>query len=892
MSRRRQELDGFRLVGTERGAAASADPVELAGPAGLAGPAALAGIPDEEWVAAVVPGGVHESLLAAGRIDDPYHDRNEPSVRWIEDRDWWYETTFDADPPGDGERLRLVCHGLDTVADLWLNGDRLGHHENMFRPAEFDLTDRVAPGRNVLVLRFSPPLAGLTPPPGVLDELGRLAAALGAPDEESGASDGGGLMSAALPLATLRRKATFSWGWDFGPRVPSIGIWRPIELVLTSGASIVEHQVRTDSVDVAGGRAELSIFVMAEMEPRGNADAVVEMVSPAGRTTTTTVPLSGPRSGSPHVDSPRVSGRRSVRIDGAEFWWTHDLGEPALYDVTVTLRVGGVVADVVRDRIGVRTIGLDRGADPEEGGRRFGFVLNGVPVFARGAAWLPADMMVGSVRAERHRELVRTARDGNLTMLRIWGGGVYEHDSFYAACDELGVLVWHDFMFACVDYPDGDPVLRREVELEAEYQVKRLRNRACLALWCGNNEVQLLHGFAYRGYAPDGGWGYDFFHRLLPDAVARYDGAVPYWPGSPYGESDTEGFMAVNGVLDGDRHAWEVWHGMDFGAGGGDFASVGEARHYRRYARDRGRFVSEFGIHAAPELSTLRAYLPADQLTVHSASFDHHNKDNPKDKHDAILEIVTGLPATVEEYVDHTMVSQAEGLKFGIEHYRRRQPHCGGALIWQYNDVWPGFSWSVVDYRGIPKAGWWYARRAFAPVLASFRYDGGALELWLTGGGRHPVPVDAEVTVGGLDGTVELAGAVAVTLAPGGSRPVWRAEPGSFEPAPDRVAWVSSPSGAFPANRLFFAEIKDIPFPPAGLETAFTGGGPGAGTLEITAGGYGYFVHVPSPAPGVRFSDNYFDLRAGDRATLTVTGLPAGLDPAELTARPWLGTAG
>jgi beta-mannosidase len=856
VTRRQHNLDDFRLVGTDCG---SSDP-------GI-----LNGIAAEEWVPAVVPGGVHESLLGAGRIEDPYQDRNEASVRWIEDRDWWYETSFEIEPLAEGERLALVCHGLDTVVDLWLNGEPLGHHENMFRPAEFDLTDRLA-ASNTLVLRFSPPLAGLTAPPGVRDELARLASAMGVEND----GDGEGLMSDALPLATLRRKATFSWGWDFGPRLPSIGIWRPIELVRTAGASIVEHHVRTDSVDVEAGTAEVSVMVKAS---EGDIDAVVEMVSPAGRSTTITVPLSDDG-----------SGRVSARIEDAEFWWTHDLGEPALYDVTVSLRVGGEIVDVVSDRIGVRTIALDLGDDEEEGGRRFGFVLNGVPVFARGAAWLPADMMVGSVGAERHRELVRTARDGNHTMLRIWGGGIYEQDSFYAACDELGVLVWQDFMFACVDYPDGDPVLRREVELEAGYQVRRLRNRACLALWCGNNEVQLLHGFAYQGYAPDvpdGGWGYDFFHRVLPEAVARHDGAVPYWPGSPWGENATEGFMAVNGVLDGDRHAWEVWHGLDFGAGGGDFASVGQARLYRRYARDRGRFISEFGIHAAPELSTLRAYLPSNGLTVHSASFDHHNKDNPKDKHDAILEIVTGLPTTIEEYVDHTMVSQAEGLKFGIEHYRRRQPHCGGALVWQYNDVWPGFSWSIVDYRGIPKAGWWYARRAFAPIVASFRHEGGRLELWLTSGARHPAEVDAEVTVGGLDGTAELADTVRVTLSPGESLPVWRAEPGDFTAAPDRVAWVSSPSGTFPPNRLFFAEPRDIPFGPAELETVVKDG-----TLEITAGGYGYFVHVPSPAPGVRFSDNYFDLRAGDRVTITVTGLPKDLDPATLTARPWLGAGG
>ena len=302
----------------------------------------------------------------------------------------------------------------------------------------------------------------------------------------------------------------------------------------------------------------------------------------------------------------------------------------------------------------------------------------------------------------------------------------------FTHCDELGLLVWQDFAFACMDYPDDDPVLRAEVEQEAAHQVRRLRNHACLALWCGNNEVQMIHVMGYRDLAP-GGWGSVFFDKVLPAARAAHGGGVPYWPGSPYGESadGEDAVAAINGVLDGDRHAWEVWHGLDFGAGGGEFASV-ESRHYRRYAADRGKFISEFGIHASPELATLQRWLPKDQLQVHSPGFDHHNKDHPKNKHDPVLEIVTGLPSSIEQYVDFTMISQAEGLKFGIEHYRRREPHCGGTLIWQFNDVWPGFSWSVIDYAGVPKAGYHYARRPSprrSPASAKARTGAAVVDL-------------------------------------------------------------------------------------------------------------------------------------------------------------------
>lgn len=829
-----------------------------------------------DWVPAVVPGGVHESLIAAGRIAHPYRDDNEASVRWMEERDWWYRGSFAA--PTDlasGERLRLTFLGLDTVVEVHLNGELLGRHENMFRPAVFDVTDRVRE-ENELLLRFSPPLAGLEPPANVLDMFSRLGEAFSeladdAPAPEEGAEPEG-LGSPMLALSTLRRKATFSWGWDFGPRVPSIGIWRPVELSRERIAVIDGHHLRTDAIDDDGTahvtvRTEVEAFAPAAL----HVDAVV--IAPSGRRFELTLPV---------VDG---VAEGALTIPDAELWWSHDLGTPALHELELVLRDGEGELDRRDDRIGIRTIALDRPDDPE-GGRLFRFVLNGVPIFARGAAWLPASMLVGSVSPQRHRALVGLARDGGMNMLRVWGGGIYEHDAFYAACDELGVLIWHDFMFACIDYPSEDARLAAEVAAEAEYQVRRLRNRASMALWSGNNEVQLIHGFAYQNYEP-GNWGYRFFHEMLPDAVAELDGRTPYWPGSPWGDSPEEGFMQVNGVLDGDRHAWEVWHGFDFGAGGGPFASKGEARHYRRYALDRGKFISEFGIHASPELATLERWIDPTLLEVHSPTFDAHNKDNPKNKGDALLEIITGLPASMDEYVDFTMVSQAEGLKFGIEHYRRRQPKNNGTLIWQFNDVWPGFSWAVVDHDTVPKAGYWYARRAFSPILASFRQDGDALELWVSNSTATPAGVDATVSILGLDGAVELTVPVRTEVPAGESARAWVADRAY---GADRVAWVASPTGLFPANRAFFAEVREVPFAAPRLRVEITDRGEGRAAVEVTAASYAYFVHIPSPAPGVRFSDNYLDLRAGDAVRIEVSGLPEGFDVQTLEVRPYAGT--
>lgn len=853
-------LDSFALAHTEVGL----DPGELSALAELT------------WTPAVVPGGVHDSLLQAGQIEHPYFDRNEGALGWIEDRDWWFRSTFTTDASrADDERLELVFRGLDTVVDIWLNGEFLGHHENMFRPAEFDIT-RLARPANDLLLRFSAPLAGLEPPAPAVELLGRLIQTVGAmvrpedpgtpptapePSVDHGSAHIGG-MSTVLAQSTLRRKAVFSWGWDFGPRVPSIGIWREVELRRVRRAAISGHHIRTDAVDTATRRAQLTVRVEADTTIPGiELEAVVALTSPSGRSIQAVLPVQNGAAQGP------------LTVDDADLWWTHDLGDPALYDVAIELREAGEICDTLTDRVGLRTISIDRSDDPE-GGRLFRFILNGVPIFARGAAWLPASMMVGSVPVERYRDLVGLARSGNMTMLRIWGGGIYEHEEFYRATDEFGILVWHDFMFACVDYPSADPALQREVALEAEYQVKRLRNRASMALWAGNNEVQLIHGYAYQNYEP-GNWGWDFFHRILPDTVARFDGGVPYWPGSPWGEDTDEGFMAVNGVRDGDRHAWEVWHGFDVGAGGGDYATIGESRHYRRYANDRGKFISEFGIHASPALSTLERWIPHSELFVHSASFDAHNKDEPKNKGDALLEIITGLPTTMSEYVDFTMISQAEGLKFGIEHYRRRQPHCSGALIWQFNDVWPGFSWSVVDFETVPKAGYYAAKRAYSSVLASFTRDGDRLALWVTNSTAKRIETVAEIGLGRFgSGRVESV-SVPVVLDAGASREVWSAAAVAQRGA-DVYAWVESSDGAFPANRWFPAEVKDLPLPRPVLEVAATRTGPHSAEIEVRSDAFAYFVTLTPPIPTARLSDNYLDLRPGGMSTIAVTGLPKG----------------
>ena len=820
------------------------------------------------WYPAVLPGGVHESLLAAGVIEHPYYGDHEPQVRWVEERTWWYRAHLSTEPAAEGERLVLVLPSVDTVADVFLDGVHLASHANAFRPLEVVLPRC----KGELLVRITPPLQDLEAPVGSQLTVDLMKAFFAS---EMSAEDVArlehepeppGVLSADLAL-TRRRKPTYSWGWDFGPRVPSVGLLAQ-PYVRRDRSVTAEWHVRTLHVDVEKATAQVAVDVEVDAFAHpGPLVAHVVLTSPSGRVTSAELPL----------PSGLGTARRAsavLPVTDAELWWTHDLGSPALYDATLRLRAGDETVLEQQLRTGLRTLTLDRSPDPDQPGRFFRFVLNGVPTYSRGANWVPLSTLRGSVSPERVRALVETAHRGNMTMLRVWGGGAYEQDAFYDACDELGVLVWQDFMFACIDYPSEDRALQDEVAREAEHQVRRLRNHACLAVWCGNNEVHGIHRAVYATLEPND-WGWHFFHGLLPDAVSRLSPGTTYWPGSPWADSDPHG---TNGVHDGDRHAWEVWHGMDIGAGGpSEFASKGERVHWSRYGHDLGRFISEFGIHAAPEQPTLERWTPPGSLALRSAAFDGRNKDLPKDKGWALMELETGAPASLTDYVDFSMACQAEGLKFGVEHYRRRQPHNSGTLVWQLNDVWPGFSWSVVDYDLVPKHGFYALQRAYQPVVASFRVHDERLELWVTNSGRTAADLVLLVEVQSFDGETVVADKVEVSSPAYSSFVVWTSD---VARTPDRFAWVS---GDVEPNRLFFGRLKELP-----LDGALTAAVQG-NAVRLTASGFCYAARVVTPHPGVVCDTNYVDLRDGETRTIALSGLPEDFDLARLQVRTYGG---
>ena len=809
---------------------------------------------DTHWLDVPVPGDVHRALMATGQIEDPFYGRNEEKCAWIEDREWWYRLNFGgpAQPLGPDERLRLVFHGLDTFATVWLNGEELGRHHNMFREAVFDVGGRVRFGeQNTLAILFDKPLDHVREQHP--DQWGRN------------------------PERVSMRKAQFGFGWDWGPRLPTVGIWRPVELCRERHAAIAGVHFHTLDLDPAGEQAAVAVRVEAERFAGEEPVAVaIALSTPDGDPVAKhAMVLDG--------EGPHLAGTAYLTVKRPSLWWIHDLGEPVLYGLRVILEQDGGVIDRHESKVGIRTLELDQSPDLEEPGTRFfRFMLNGIPIFARGADWIPADSFVGAIPDERYETLLRAAHDANMNMLRVWGGGIYEHDTFYDLCDSLGLLVWQDFMFACAVYPEEPPSFVAEVEAEARYQVRRLRNHACLALWCGNNENQWIHDRTFWDREDTTVPGALYYHAVLPRVVTELDGRTPYWPGSPFGGDDH------NDRRQGNVHNWEVWHGnfpRHFGEESRQDPTP-ENVSYLRYAEDMGRFISEFGMHAAPVRETLRRAIPEDQLYHHSPSMDHHNKDDPKNKGDNLMLTVTGLPEDLDEYVDFSMISQAEGLKFALEHFRRRKPHCSGTLLWQLNDCWPVLSWSVLDYHGFGKAGYYYAKRAYSPILASFKaLPDGSIELWLTNDTLSDVEDDLSVRLGTFQGERVWEESLRVRVSAIGSNRVARWDGAKVSGSRDRYLSVRSAGGVFPPNRHFFAAIKDLDRAPVEPEVGFAAVRDHELRVRLRAPAYAYFVHFKVPNEATRFSDNYFDLKPGEERTISVTNPRVSLRPETVVVR-------
>ena len=693
-------------------------------PEGVRG-AALAALPADAWLPAAVPGTAHGALLAARRIPDPFYGRNELDVRWVAERRWAWRLAFHVDELA--EREELVFEGLDTYCTAWLNGEPLLTSDNMFVPQRVDVRSRLKPGRNELLLCFEPALA----------EARKVEAVHGKRALWNGDS-------ARLHV----RKAQYHFGWDWGPELITCGPWRPVRR--DSGSVRIADLVCRAEVDAARRTATLQVAA----EVVGDATrCTFELLDPEGRSAALrSVPAAG-------------SANATLSLTDARLWWPRGLGDQPLYTLIASLRDGdGQVLAQAQRRIGLRHLRLVQQPVEGEEGLSFHFEVNGQDLFAGGANWIPDDNLLERITPARYRERVAQAAAANMNMLRIWGGGIYEHEAFYEACDEMGLLVWQDFMFACGLYP-ANAEFQASVRAEAEAAVKRLRHHACMALWCGNNEDYMLaesQGLAGPGIPAERFEARAIYEKLLPEVCAALDPDRAYWPGSPFtpGDGAKSSDMTV-----GDRHSWEVWHQ--------------QMLPYQRYGDVQARFVSEFGMQSHPSLALLESVLPEHERFPESRTVQWHNKAGSAAGPDGHRRLAVYLAdnlrvgATLAEHVYATQFVQAEAMRMAYQDFRRRWQRPGaravsGALVWQLNDCWPVTSWALIDSSGTVKPAWHAVRRALAPLAVAVRLEAGQVRLAVMNGAAEGCAVTLQLRVFAMDGR-QLASTRVTQDVPGAS---------------------------------------------------------------------------------------------------------------------------
>ena len=611
----------------------------------------------KQWIPALVPGCVHTDLLRAKLISDPFWGDNEKRLQWIEEEAWTYSVDFVPDPALLARvHLDLVAEGLDTLAVLRLNGREIARTESMFQGWRWPLKELLKKGRNELTITFASPLDYIR--------------ARKKPDHFPEWNDPVGGCS-------LIRKEQCSFGWDWGPRLVSSGIWLPIFLQGWDANRIESVHVRQDH---EGGRVRLKI---------------APITSRAGATWRTRLSLRGKLV---------AEGNLELLVRQPELWWPNGHGDQPLYDLSVELIQDDRVIDTWKKRIGLRTIVLDRHRDAA--GESFQFVVNGRAIFAKGANWIPAHSFITEASRALYDNLLTSAAQAHMNMIRVWGGGVYEKEEFYDLCDEKGLLVWQDFMFACAQYP-GDAAFLKRVREEAEHQVRRLSWRTCLALWCGNNEIEQMATSVSA--KPKWKKAYEaLFYRLLPKVVARWDGVTAYWPSSPHNPEGYE--KGHNNEGAGDAHFWDVWHAR---------------QPVQAYEEKKFRFCSEFGMQSFSSPEVAATYCRPDKFNIFGPEMENHQKNGAGNQ--IILDYISRLYRFPKDYASLATLSQlnqAYCMKIGIEHFRRSMPRTMGALYWQLNDCWPVASWSSLEFGGRWKALHYEARRFFAPALVSVHVPG------------------------------------------------------------------------------------------------------------------------------------------------------------------------
>ena len=779
---------------------------------------------EEEWYPATVPGTNFTDLHANRLIPDPFDRSNESDLQWVESRNWEYKSNFTIEEVPQGHRAELIFDGLDTFADVYLNGHLILEASNMFMTWKCEVSDFLIQGENELYVLFRSPT----------NEVKEEARAVGIlyPAENDHSEEN---------LSVFARKAPYHYGWDWGPRFVTSGIWRPVWLQLYDQAVVEEVQVRQR---LAPRTATLNFEVAIASQVETDALLEVTCLNNDLDHQGTSVTL--------------VAGHnllhKTLVIEDYQKWWPRGLGDPFLYEFRLDLIIEGKVVSSKHQKVGLRTI--ETVVEKDEMGQSFFFKVNGVPVYAKGANYIPQDSFLDQVSNERYETLFQSAVAANMNMLRVWGGGVYESDLFYDLADQHGILIWQDFMFACTMYP-GDKDFLDSVSAEAACNIKRLRNHPCLALWCGNNEIEM--GWDNWGWQEKFNYSPEdmkklqqdyqvLFQRLLPKLVQVLDPERYYFSSSPMNNWEDPDLFKY-----GDHHYWGVWHG--------------EAP-FEDFKTSVPRFMSEFGFQSFPVLSSVEKYSLPEDWSIDSEVMKVHQKHPRGNQLIATYsERSYHPPKDFESFLYLSQVVQAEGMRMGIEAQRRSKPFCMGTLYWQLNDCWPVASWSGIDYYGKWKALHYEVARQYADYLIScdFREEGN-IEVYVVSDQIKPVSGIVSLTIKDFEGNQLWHEHTTITIKPGVSELYCTIEPKAYAHLDTRQilldARLNIEEDTY-SNVYYWHPVKALKLPEPDY------------SMEISASGDDWLVCLSARVLVKsmylefenifgNFSDNFFDLLPGE----------------------------
>ena len=790
-----------------------------------------------EWLSAKVPGTVHQSLIEHQRIPDPFFGKNEEKVQWVENEEWIYRTSFHVD---EAELQRgaasLIFEGLDTYADVYLNGALLLKSDNMFVGYTIPVKSVLRKGENKLAVRFRSPIK---------ETLYQW--------ETNGFNYPADNDHHEKRMSVFTRKAPYSYGWDWGIRLVTSGIWRPVKLIFYDVASIDDFYIQQKSVTAQ--KAQIENFL--EIGNATNQEQHAELKITYGYEGEVKV-LKKEVTLQPGENTVNLS----LEINNPHLWMPNGWGEPCLYDFVASVSVKGSEVARKEEKIGLRSVRVVMEDDKD--GKSFYFMVNGKPLFIKGTNMIPEDALLPSVTPERYEQLVEDARVSNMNMIRVWGGGIYEDDAFYEAADRKGILVWQDFLFACTSYP-YDPMFLKRVSEEAEYNIKRLRNHASLAMWCGNNEIyEGMRFWAWhRRFTPEVYQsmkdGYEvLFHKLLPDKVKELDSGRFYMHGSPY-ESN---WGRPESMKIADSHNWGTWYGQ---------------KPFETLDTEIPRFMSEFGFQSVPEMKTIRTFASEKDYALESEVMNAHQKSTIGNfLIKKTMALYYKVPEKFEDLIYAGLVLQGQGIRKGLEAHRRNRPYCMGTMPWQFNDSWPVVSWSAIDYFGNWKAMQYQTQRGFAPVLVDAVREGDNLCYYLMSDKLEGMDVVLDMKLMNFDGKVFRKTCKKGYL-PANSSVKFHQE--TLEEALDgkdeatsmiRMVLKDVHGKVLSDEIYYFAYPKNQNLPDTPLKYKVKHKD-GVCEVTIRADKLARDVFIEVPVQGVRFTDNFFDLLPGQKKTVRIT---------------------